>query len=79
MFYVDLSPIHELHQTLDVDELDVLHDEDGVLLLVLREDGVKVGAAGGKHDLVGLEGLPLAGQSDVTEGLPLEQLREHSL
>lgn len=33
---VDLSLVHELNQHFDVREFDVTHDDDGVLLLVLR-------------------------------------------
>lgn len=79
MVHVDLPLVHELDETLDVHVLHVLHDQYRVLLLVLGEDGLEVGAAGGQHDLVRLYRPALAGKGDVAEGLSLEQLGEHGL
>lgn len=79
MVHVDLPFVHELDQAFDVDVLDVLHDEDGVLFLVLREDGLEVGAAGREDDLVGFYRPALAGEGHVAEGFSLEELGEHGL
>lgn len=80
MLHVDLAPVHELDETLDVAELGVLHYDNRVLLgRVVRQDGVKIGAAGAQDHAVRPDYLLLAGQRHVAEAAAVQQAGEHGL
>ena len=75
--HVDLSAVHVLEDGPDLGVLDVLEDDDGVRAGVVQEQRLEVAGTGGQHHLVALDGRPVDGQRDVSEGFRLKQLLEH--
>lgn len=75
MFHVYLSLVHELNQTLDVGEGDVLHDDDGIAVAaVVRQQRVEEGAAGAEDDAMGAQQLTFACQGHIAEATAVQQL-----
>ena len=74
--HVDLALVHVVEDGADVVVLDVLEEDDRVVAHVLREQRLEVRGAGAEDDLVTLEAGPVAGDSDVAEGLRLEEVVE---
>lgn len=74
--HVNLTLVHELDDGLELRPLDVLEDHYRVLARVVEEERLEVGTAGGQHHLVRLDGVAVAGECDVDEGLALEELVE---
>jgi len=76
--YVHLPSIHELQDSREMHEGDVLQDYYWVLGRVLFQQILEVGTAGAEDHLVGLGVLSLGGDGDVTEGLLVSQMLEGS-
>lgn len=79
MFNVDFSFVHKLHKAFNVNILNILHYKDGILFFVLWENAFEVGTASREHYFVGLYCSAFTGQSHITKGLPVQELREHCL
>ncbi|CAB0031331.1 unnamed protein product [Trichogramma brassicae] len=75
--HVDLALVHELDRGLELRPLDVLHDDDRMLALVVAEERLEVRAAGRQYHLVSLDRILVAGERHVDEAFRLQQLIEH--
>lgn len=74
--HVDLTLVHEFDGGLQFRPFNVSHYHDWMLARVLEEERLKIGAARGQHHFMGFDGVAIAGQCHVDEGLALQELIE---
>lgn len=80
MLHIDLALVHELDETLDLGEGDILHDDYRITFAgIVRQHRVEEGAARTEHHTMGPYQLALAGERHIAEASAVQQLREHRL
>lgn len=77
MGHINLAIVHKVYHNLEVGELDILQNDNGMLARVDCEEGLEVRAAGRQDDFVRLEMSALGGECHINEGFIIQETREN--
>ena len=70
----NLAAVHVLDDGLELRPARVLQNDDRMLARIVEKEMLEIGRTGRQDHTVGLDGVPVRGQSDVDERFVLQQL-----